>query len=295
MSFSGDIKRALSAELPQKPCCRAALLYGLLECGRGFSERELSFQTEYPEVAALYERLLVSQTGVRPQKESHGFTILSVPAADRLKVLDRFGHRAGEVAVRLNRGNLDCDGCAAAYVRGMFLACGAISHPQTDYHLEFSIPTYPLSRDIEALLGEWDLAPKRIRRKGDNVLYYKDSEHIEDTLTWIGASAAALELMNVKMVKDIRNNTNRVINCENANIDKVVAAASEQVAAIRRIERHGGLSQLAEELQEVARLRADNPELSLRELGEQLDPPLSRSGVDHRLRRIRAFADTLPE
>ena len=295
MSFSGEIKRMLAAELPSQACCRAAMLYALLECGRGFSERELSFQTEYPEVAALYESLLVTFAGVRPRREERGFIILTVPEEQRETVLHRFGHRAGEVALRLNRGNFDCEHCAAAYVRGVFLACGAVSAPQTDYHLELSVPTYPLSRDIETLLSEWDLPPKRIRRKGDNVLYYKDSESIEDMLTLMGAGTAALELMSVKMVKDIRNNTNRVINCESANIDKVVAAAAGQVGDIRRIERHGGLGQLPSELQELARLRLENPELSLRELGERLEPSLTRSGVNHRLQRIREYAADLPE
>lgn len=255
--------------------------------------RELSFQTEYAEVAALYTALLSEIGGIRPDREDGGYIILSVPPTERAALLRYFGHRTDEVAIRLNRGNFDCEECAAAYVRGMFLACGAVSHPQTDYHLEFSIPTYTLSRDIETLLSEWDLAPKRIRRKGDNVLYYKDSERIEDCLTLMGAGVAALEMMSVKVVKDIRNNTNRLINCENANIDKVVAAATEQREDLWWIERHGGLSQLPEELRELAQLRLDNPEMSLRELGELLTPPLTRSGVNHRMQRIRAVAQEL--
>ena len=136
--------------------------------------------------------------------------------------------------------------------------------------------------------------PKRMRRKGDHVLYYKDSGQIEDFLTLIGAAAASLEMMNVKIMKDIRNSVNRVNNCENANLDKSIAAGARQAEAIRRIARHGGLKQLPEELRPLAQLRMDNPDLSLRELGQALQPPLSRSGVCHRLARICRFADELP-
>ena len=146
---------------------------------------------------------------------------------------------------------------------------------------------------MELLLGEEGLPPKRLRRKGDYVLYYKDSGQIEDFLTLIGAAAASLEMMNVKIMKDIRNSVNRVNNCENANLDKAIAAGARQAEAIRRIERHGGLRQLPEDLRPLAQLRMDNPDLSLRELGQALQPPLSRSGVCHRLSRICRFADEI--
>lgn len=293
MSFSAQVKQELTGEMPEKACCRAALLYGLLECGRGFSLRDISLQTEYAAVAEMYASLLREVCRVEPDRQEAGFTILSVASAARERVLHRFGHTGTEVALRLNRGNFDCDDCAAAYLRGAFLACGAVSNPSSDYHLEFNVPTVLLSRDIHTLLSELGFTVRQIRRKGDNVLYFKDSEQIEDCLTLIGAPAASLEMMNVQMVKDIRNNVNRVQNCENANIDRTVEAAAVQLAAVRRIEEHGGLQQLPDDLRELAQLRRDNPELSLRELGETLSSPLSRSGVNHRLRRIVAFAEKL--
>ncbi len=293
MSFSSQVKEELTAQLPEKACCRAALLYGLLECGRGFSVRDISLQTEYAAVAQVYTSLLQEVCGTEPDRQDAGFTILSVAPGARGRVLRRFGHTGTEVALRLNRGNLDCEACAAAYLRGAFLACGAVSNPSSDYHLEFNVPTLWLSRDIHTLLSELGFTVRPIRRKGDNVLYFKDSEQIEDCLTLIGAPAASLEMMNIQMVKDIRNNVNRVQNCENANIDRTVEAAAAQLMAVRKIEEHGGLQQLPEELRELAQLRRDNPDLSLRELGEALSTPLSRSGVNHRLRRIAAFAEKL--
>lgn len=148
----------------------------------------------------------------------------------------------------------------------------------------------PGSRHFAAGAG---LSAKQARRAGGYVVYFKESESIEDCLTLMGATSAALELMGVKMVKDIRNNINRVTNCESANIDKTVAAAAVQSEALRKIERTVGLDALPEELREIAYLRLENPELSLRELGEALDRPLTRSGVNHRLRRILEFAEKL--
>ena len=130
-------------------------------------------------------------------------------------------------------------------------------------------------------------------RGGNYIVYIKGSEAIEDCLTFLGASKAALEMMGVKMVKSIRNDTNRRINCENANIDKTVQAAGAQLDAVRKIQETCGLEALPEDLQQVAQLRWDNPELSLRDLGELMDPPLSRSGINHRLQRILKFAETL--
>ncbi len=296
MSFSSNVKEEL-CEVTWPSCCRAAFTYGLLETGRAFSAAAVTMQTERTAVAQLYRTLLCEVCGVTAVRESEregGFHLLSVDdAEDRLRVLSRFGHAAGEVSLRLNRANLDCENCAAAYLAGAFLACGAVTDPQVDYHLEFHLPQYNLSRDLIALLRELGLRPKFMSRKSNQVIYFKESEQIEDCLTRMRATSASLELMSVKMVKDIRNNVNRLANCENANIDKTVAAASAQVEAIRRIERHGGLDTLPPELQELARLRLENPEMSLRELGEALAEPISRSGVNHRLRRIAELAENM--
>ena len=137
-----------------------------------------------------------------------------------------------------------------------------MTNPEVDYHLEFSVPFLNLSRDLVTLLRELGLSAKQARRAGGYVVYFKESESIEDCLTLMGATSAALELMGVKMVKDIRNNINRVTNCESANIDKTVAAAAVQSEALRKIERTVGLDALPEELREIAYLRLENPELS---------------------------------
>ncbi len=298
MSFSSGVKDELCA-LPLADCCCAAQLYGMLQAGHAFSADALQLQTEHPGVAALYTQRLAAVCGAekvdRAVRED-GMMLLSVPdAADRGRVLARFGHGAREVSIRLNRAAFECDDCAAAYLAGAFLACGAITNPETGYHLEFHLSHYTLCRDWLSLLRELGFSPKYMNRKGNHVIYFKESEQIEDCLTRMGATASSLELMGIKMVKDIRNNANRVANCETANIDKTVAASAQQVDAIRRIRAHDAMGALPPELRELALLRLENPEMSLRELGAALDEPISRSGVNHRLRRIQEFADELKE
>ena len=301
MSFSTEAKKEIAALMPDKLCCRTAQIYGMLECAHAFSAAEISLQTEQEEIADLYDRMVSRICSVpRPVRTTlRRRTTLwqsTIPdAALRRQVLEHFGHSEKDVTLRLNRANLDCDACARAYLRGAFLVCGAVTDPEKDYHLEFATPRYHLSRDLLALFREVNFPAKIVTRGGNYVVYIKGSEAIEDCLTYLGATKAALEMMGVKMVKSIRNDTNRRINCESANIDKTVQAAVAQVEAVRRIESICGLSALPEELQEVARLRLENPDLSLRDLGALLDPPMTRSGVNHRLQRILKFAVDLED
>ena len=299
MSFSSEVKQELTDILPDKPCCRAVQAYSMLQFGHAFNGREISLQTEQEAVAKLYAYLVSKVCGVAPPAEEtlrRRATLYSrsfPDAAARKAILERFGHSPSDISVRLNRANLDCDACARALLRGAFLSCGAVTNPERDYHLEFSVPYYNLSRDLLALLGEEGFPAKMVSRNGSYIVYLKESERIEDCLTYLGASHGALEMMSVKMVKSIRNETNRRLNCESANIDKTVAAAGVHVDAVRRIQAAGAFDTLSPELQQLAQLRVDNPDMSLRELGAALDPPLSRSGVNHRLQRLLTIAHEL--
>ena len=296
MSFAAQVKAELAAIRPASPCCRKAQAYGMAQGGHAFGYTGISLQTESAAIAALYAELLQQVCGCRPLLRqapagTRGFYLVTADPADHHRIFDTFGHADREISMRLNRANLECEQCAAAYLRGLFLSCGTVTSPERGYHLEFCVPYYNLSRDLPPLFADCGLYVRTVRRKGDYVLYFKESEQIEDCLTLMGAVNATLELMNVKMVKDIRNKTNRVINCESANIGKTAAAAAAQLAAVRHIiQATGGLDALPPELREVARLRQENPDMSLREMGEALDPPVSRSGVHHRIRRILAFA-----
>ena len=291
MSFSSDIKKEL-ARIEENGCCAVAQAYGMAEFGHSFSKRSVSLQTENESVAKRYEALISEVCGVKPQfSVGTGMYTVSMPTEkDTLAVLERVGH-SGEVTLRINRANLDCDACAAAFLRGAFLTCGAVTNPQVDYHLEFSVPFLHVSNDLVALLKEQGLNAKTVQRKGSYIVYFKESEQIEDCLTLMGAMSATLELMNVKLIKNIRNNVNRAANCESANLDKTVAASFAQIESIKKLEKHGVLETLPEDLRLLCTLRVQNPEYSLRELGALLEPPLSRSGVNHRLHRIVKLAE----
>ncbi len=274
-----------------------AQAYALALFGRSFSAREMCIQTDYAEVAECYRSMIADVCGVEVKvnvSDAGKYLVEVEREEDRRQVIDEFGHSHGG-ALRINRANLSGDCCAGAFVRGAFLACGTVTAPDKDYHFEFAIPYLNISRDLMKLLEEYDFRPKMVTRKGVRVVYFKDSESIEDILTFMGAANASLEIMGVKMYKDMRNNINRKTNFETANITRTVDAAMQQIEAIRKIERCRGLNSLPDQLRKIAVIRRDNPEMSLREIGEIIDDPISRSGVNHRLRRIVEIAAEIPE
>ena len=181
----------------------------------------------------------------------------------------------------------------AAFLRGAFLSAGTLTNPEKDYHLEFLVSHRRLAQDLAALLAEVGLPAKSTQRRGCMVVYYKESEHIEDLLTMMQATLSSLELMNVKIYKDLRNRVNRVTNCETANLSKTVEAVHRQLWAIDLIDRTSGLQNLPEGLQEIALMRREHEEMSLSELGQELKRPLSRSGVNHRLQKLIHIAQEI--
>ncbi len=214
-------------------------------------------------------------------------------AAERLKLLEFFGHSSNELVLRINRANISNDCCFGAFIRGVFLACGTVTSPTKNYHFEFVITHRRLCDDLILILNEMDLSPKYIERNGSHIVYFKDSENIEDILTIMGATNSSLELMGIKMQKDMRNSVNRKVNFEVANITRTIEASRVQISAIEYIESHGGLDSLPNILIEIAILRKNNPDKSLLDLGAMLKNPISRSGVNHRLCRIVRIAQEM--
>ena len=159
--------------------------------------------------------------------------------------------------------------------------------------MEFTVPDEGLASQLITLLGDIGVTAKSVIRRGQPVVYIKGSESIEDTLTFIGAQQATLELINVKILKDMRNRVNRSINCDNANIDKMVKAAEKQLADIMLIVETDGLDSLSPELREVAELRLEDGMMSLKEIGESIEVPISRSGVNHRFQKISEIAEEI--
>lgn len=183
-----------------------------------------------------------------------------------------------------------CESCRSCFLRGIFITFGSVTNPVSGYHLELSFKNAD-QRDIvfEYLLGifaDAEILLKLTERKLKYIIYYKNSAAIEDFLAYIGANKAAFDIMNSKILKDLRNSTNRIVNCETANIDKSVAASRKQVEIIRELKAVGEFSKLVPELQHTGELRLEYEEASLTELGLKMEPPISKSGVNHRLRKI---------
>ena len=299
MSFSAEVKNEILSVETERECCRHAFAYGMMLFSRAFSSLDISLLTEHGGIAEKYCEVINNICGVAPEllKSDAGKYKAEVKAQeDRVKILETFGYDKKSGALRLNWSNITDECCKNAFLRGAFLSCGTVNDPKKGYHLEFVVPYMNLSRDFTRFIREYDelgIEPKTIRRNSNYVIYFKDSESIEDILTVMGAVNSSLELMGVKMYKDMRNNVNRKLNFENANFDKTIDAAARQIEAIEHIKNTVGLSYLSDELREIAVLRAENPDMSLRELGSSLSTPISRSGVNHRLQKICDIAQSI--
>ena len=294
MSFSSDIKSEFCKVEFKRECCLRAECYGAWLFSRCFTLRESAFVTESGPVARRLLELAAAGAGVSGEltfgvsrRRKPAYRVSLPDAGSKDAMLQEFGHTGRETTLRLNRANLENDCCTAAFLRGAFLTCGTATDPSKEYHLEFAVAHQHLANDLYTLLSEVDafpLSPAVAARKNGYVVYLKESGPIEDLLTYLGAPSAAMELMQVKMYKEGTNNINRKTNFETANMDKTFSASARQVAAIAAISDTVGLSSLPEELQELARLRLDNPDMTLRELSARLG--ITRSGVNHRLQRL---------
>ena len=300
MSFCQEVKKELCKLEEKRTCCEQAKLYGMLSFSKSFPKEPQVFVTENQFVAQNFAQSLAGMMGtfvtirsdLRGMKENTPlYAVLIENPYQRELLCEHFS--LSDAALNPEFTEKSC--CTAAFLRGLFLLSGAVTNPEKEYHLELAAPNRMLAEEAFLLTRGTGLRFKLTRRKHSEILYLKESEQIEDFLTLIGCSKFALQLMDVKVMKDIRNKVNRVTNCETANLDKTVLASSVQVQDIRYLEAHGGLSVLDDDLRELARLRLENPELSLRELSELLPEPLSRSGVNHRLKRISAAAQRLRE
>lgn len=270
ISFSSNVKNELTDDRIVSQCCLKAQAYGLVLFGRSFSHRQVSFFTENAAVADYYKDNIFKTTGIVANVETGASKNKKVnidSSAERTQLLEYFGHSKNELVLRINRANINEECCFGAFIRGVFIACGSVTSPDKNYHLEFVVPYLRLCNDLITVLKEMNLSPKHTQRSGYHVVYFKDSENIEDLLTNMGATDSSLELMGVKMQKSMRNRVNRKINFELANISKTVEASGKQVRAIKHIDKNIGLKKLSKPLYDVAILRLENPDLSLSALG----------------------------
>ncbi|MBO5859922.1 MAG: DNA-binding protein WhiA, partial [Clostridia bacterium] len=272
-----------------------AQVYGLVLFAH-FSKYNLSITTENTDVFDLYSSYINDYCGVNTylsDGSNKKLTTFVKSDEEKSKVFAKFGHELKEPTLRINRANIAEECCASSFLRGVFLACGTVTDPERSYHLEFVVPYKKLCNDFICFLEELGFSPKYINRKGNHIVYFKDSESIEDILAVIGAQNASLYLMGVKIEKDVKNQINRKMNFELSNIDKTLDAAKVQIDAITLIDEKIGIDSLPDNLREIAHIRVENPESSLRDLGLLMSEPLSRSGVNHRLARIVSYAEKL--
>lgn len=295
MSFSGNAKAELCKAGLQRSCCAAAEAYGVLLYANTFSASEIKIITGSEEFAQhlprLWKRAFDLSFDVLPPAKNKGKYILIMNDPAKIeKIFSKYGYDARSTLVHhINLGVLEDECCRVAFIKGAFLAGGSITDPEKRYHLELVTDHMNVSRETYSLLLEMGFCPHDTTRAGHYIIYFKQSEAIEDFFTTIGAVSSAMEIMETKVEKDMRNSINRKVNCDSANADKIVSAAASQLDKIRLLDREIGLENLPPDLQEVAFLRIANPEASLSDLAMLSDPPVSKSGINHRLRKLMAY------
>ena len=295
MSFSSKIKQELCKTSIQRKCCAQAEVYGILLFCSSFRRSGIRIVTESDAFAArlplLFKKAFQIEFDQLPPENPGKRTFLITNPAKISAIGEAFGYGPGEsVALHINFGVLEEDHCRAAFFRGAFLAGGSVTDPDKGYHLEIVTSHYNVGREMPALLRESGFEPKSAERKANYVTYFKQSAYIEDFLTAIGSPVAAMGIMNAKAEKNLRGSINRRVNCEAANLDKTVDASLGQIEAIRTLEERGVLDQLPEKLKETAILRRENPELTLSQLAALCVPPVTKSALNHRLRKLIALA-----
>ena len=300
MSFSSSVKEEICRELTNRKCCCVAECYGILLYCNTFSSREIRIITESREFAGALPRLFRRAFGivfdVLPDSSEHRgkVTFIINDPAKLARIFETYGYGGSSlVAHHINLGVLEEDCCRVSFVKGAFLAGGSVTDPMKRYHLELVTDHYNVSREIFPMLLDMGFEPKSTSRGGNYIVYFKQSEAIADMLTTLGAPIAAMNVMSAKIEKEMTNSVNRKVNCDTANVLKSVDAAQRQLEAIRRIEKNSGIESLPERLRETALLRLENPEFSMSELAAAHAPPITKSCLNHRIRKLTEIAEDL--
>ena len=312
MSFSSSVKDELSRQMPGARHCQIAETAAILSlCGRvkisASDHFWIEIHTENVAVARKYFTLLKKtfnirtdvsiRSGINPGR-SRTYIVAVREHEEALKVLQavKLINSQGEIGENLSlirNAVLQNACCRRAFIRGAFLAAGSISAPEKFYHFEIVCPTEPKAEQLKNIIATFDIEAKIVPRKKYYVVYIKEGSQIVDILNVMEAPVSLMELENIRIVKEMRGSVNRQVNCETANINKTVSAAVKQIEDIRFIQSVAGLSGLPESLQEMARIRLERPEATLKELGEALEPPVGKSGVNHRFRKLSLVAEEL--
>lgn len=291
MSFSADVKRQLCMLENECGDCDRAELCGIFEFAGTMKKGIMKIVTENENVADKTIWLIEKCFGMKISytKNELTYNIIIDDNAALFNIAE--GIRLFALDEKEKRKVKTC--CRAAYVRGAFLGGGSVTDPEKGYHLEFSSKIESITGKLCKVLEGMGFNAKTIYRKGNYIAYVKECESIADILGAVGAGAAVFDIYNVQIEREMRNSVNRQVNCETANLDKVIKASLRQTEAIRKIERTMGLEKLPDTLFHMAKVRLEYPEESLKELAERMK--LGKSGVNHRLNRIVEIADDLEE
>ena len=294
MSFADELRAEL-CELPvKKPCCRRALGAGLLLCAKRDSGRRVLLRCREETVASLTADVLEKTYAKAPivtlnGSHGHRYWDMELPSPAAAKLVGQL--QAGECDLDAILKLSACEGCRSAFLRGAFLNAGTVSDPQKSTHLELLLPEGVGECALTSFLEENGYPPKRTERKGNVGLYFKDATSLGDLLTLMGSHHIIFEFYNTRIERDIRNNENRATNCVARNIEKSIAAAQRQMEAIGTLLEHGKLDALPEPLRVTALLRYRNPDATLDELKDLHVPPISKSGLNHRLQKLVEAAE----
>ena len=300
MSFSGDVKKELCRMELEKNCCNRAELAGIFAFSGMMRGKDFIMRTENELVAKRAATLILMLFDVRVdietvQRGAKGklYSLCLSENMGQKTILSALGLYENMVKFAIDPFIATEPCCARAFLRGAFLGGGSVNAPQRSYHFEIETHYFGLSRDLSALLSDLDFETKTVTRKSSYVTYIKDSEVIGDVLATMGATGSMMELYNAKIEKELNNAVNRRVNCDTANLTKTVNAAVAQTASIKHLIAKQGEEAIPEHLRELAMLRLKYPEASLSELGEMLSTPISKSGVNHRLKKLMQLAELI--
>ncbi|GAA0092201.1 DNA-binding protein WhiA [Paraclostridium bifermentans] len=311
MSFSAETKNELARIFSDNECCNISELSAIVRLAgsiqiAGYKKLNLKISTELNSTARKIFKLLKSNFGINTEisvnknqmlKRNSSYVLMVTSEMGAENLLRELGILSKEdyffTMNKVPEGLIKDNDCIRAFIRGAFLGGGSISDPEKNYHLEFVTNNEEFAESLKDLINSLGFNSKTVSRKNNYVVYLKESEQISDLLNIIGAHQALLSLESTKIVKEMRNNVNRIVNCETANLSKTVNAAVRQIENIKYIQQKVGLDHIPPNLREIAVLRIEYEDLTLKELGEMASPQLSKSAVNHRLRKIEQIADNL--